>query len=442
MTAVGQGSTGSSSATVGGGGGGVVGPQNPVVLNVTTLTTNAAANSALSVIASTPTQNTTVYGGSAPASDGSQNSTIPAADSAVWVSNTSPVTLTNIAGTTNQVVYAGIGALNMTDVGQSDTIVAGGGNNTVSFSPSSMGSTFIGDGNNAISVAGAAGWVTSIFGTKSSADTIIGVPGGASGIYYASSAASSAFIDPGAHNATIVGTAGGIVNVSSVFGGIAFTGQLTVQNGTGSFTGGTAGGNVMESSTVGGTTLIGGGGGDVLTAQGIQDVLKAGPGGLGNVTLQGANTLGGDSFYAGATGTDVMYASTLAGSSLLLGDTFYASTSTATSTNPGVLYNGVTFEGAFIDLHTNAAGATTNTTASTVVGSGVGAAQFATIADFVAGKDKLVLTETAGESQTIGSTTVNGVAATTVTLGNGSVFTFLNAPHLSTSDIVIKTPSA
>jgi len=434
MAAVGQSGSGQSSVTVGGGGG--VGYAQTVSLNVTTLTTNTAANNALNVIASTPTANTTLIGGSAPASGGIVNTTIPASTGAVWVTNTSPVTITNNSLATDQVVYAGVGQLNMTDLGVADTVVAGGGSNTISFGASSSNSAFVGDGSNAISVAGAVGSVTTILGTTASADTIIGVAGGSAGIYYQSSGGATAFIDPGAHNATIVGTAGGVVNVSSVFGGIAFTGRLTVVDGTGSFVGGTAGGNVLESSSVGGTTLVGGGANDVLTAQGFMDKLYGGP---GAATLQGANTLGNDSLYASASSTDVMYASTIAGGGLAFGDTFYASTSTVTGTNPGTLYHGVTFEGAFIDLHTNAAGATTNSTGSTVVGSGVGAAQFATIADFVTGKDKLVLTETTNETQTIASTTVNGVAATTVTLGNGSVFTFLNTT-ISASDIV-KVPS-
>ena len=424
--------------TVSVGGGGSVGP-TPATLNVTTLTTNTAANAALAVIAATPTANATVIGGSTPAAYGATSTTIGVTATAVVVNNTSPVILTNSVGTANQIIYAGIGTLNMTDVGTSDTIVSGGGIGTITFSATSLNSQFRGDGTNTISVIGSSvaslAGVTSIYGTAASADTINGVAPGAAGIYYQAAIGSTALIDPGAHNATILGAAGA-TEVVSVFGGNAFTGTLSVSGGSGYFQGGSAGNNIMESSaTAAGTSLIGGGAGDVLTSQGYGDVLKAGS---GAATLQGANAIGGAFFYAGATGADVMYASTIAGGGLALGDTFYASTSTSTGTVSGALYHGYSFEGSFVDLHTNAAGANIGATGnSSVVGSGIGAAQFMTVGDFVSGVDQLVLTLSSGETYSIQSSTAGGVASSVVTVSNGTQFTFLGTT-INTHDILTR----
>jgi hypothetical protein len=421
--------TGAYSVTVGGGSG--QGVSSPVRLNVTTLKTNAVANAVLGLIDNTATGDTTIVGGTTPGTYGAMSLSLPTSITGVVINNASPTAVTLSGSGNGQVVYAGIGITTITAAGTNDTIVAGGGLNTINFTSASSVvpapglSEFVGDGQNLINVNDAAG-ITEIVGTSASADTIIGGSTGAAapgGIYYVSAAGSMAMIDPGAYNATIIGTAGGTETVS-VFGvgsnpAIPFTGALTVVNGDGYFQGGSNGGNSMESSTVGGTTLIGGGAGDVLESLGAGDVLKAG---LGLETLAGGGTLGADQFWAStSTATGLIAASTLTGTSQ---------------------YVGASVKGTFIDMHlpgtTQALGSSVEGTVSTVVGS----AQFATISDFISGTDKLVLNivGSASSSVTIGSgtTTTNSgpVAYSTVTTSNGSVFTFLGTT-VTTHDIKI-----
>ena len=439
-------STGPYSVTVGGGGG--LGLTTTALVNVTTLKTNSLANQALGIIANTPTSNTVLIGGSSPGSYGTTVTTIPASASVVVINNTDPTTVTNTSNANNQVIYAGIGTMSITDLGTSDTIVAGGGNDTFTFGLTSNNATLLADGSNTINVNASAG-NTTIYATSASSDTIVGssIAGGATGggIVYISTAGSAAFIDPGSHNATVIGTAGGVENVSSVYGGVPFSGSLSLIDGTGYFVGGSAGNNTMGSSTVGSTTLVGGGANDVLSSKGNGDLLMAGG---GAETLQGVSSVGGVTFRANNLGTDVMFANTIAGGGLNQGDLFYASNSTLigglSMSGP---YSGYQFEGSFIDLHTNSLNQSTNTTGSEVVGNAYGAAQFATIGDFISGPDKLILDATSSIMPTItpGSLSIGGnsVAETTVTTSNGSTFVFLGTSTISMSDIrVIPVPPA
>ena len=71
--------------------------------------------------------------------------------------------------------------------------------------------------------------------------------------------------------------------------------------GTGYFQGGSAGNNYLSTSTLASlATLIGGGSGDHLSANGVGDLLMAG---AGNETLAGLSTVGGNIFVTGATST-------------------------------------------------------------------------------------------------------------------------------------------
>lgn len=408
--------TGPYTVTVGGGGSGQ-GPAQKAVLNVTTLKTNSIANAALAAIGGDATGNTLLIGGSTAGGYGAMSVTVPAATLGIVINNTDPTAVTLPAAGTGQVVYAGIGITTITAAGASDTIVAGGGFNTINFTNTSTGSQFLGDGQNTINVNTASG-ATTIFGTSASSDTILGGSSGAStsgGIYYVSAAGAMALIDPGAHNATVIGTAGGTETVS-VFGSTAFTGTLTLVDGTGYFQGGSNGGNNMASSTVGGTTLVGGGAGDVLESKGKGDILQAGS---GLETLAGAGSIGGDQFWASSsTATGVLALSAL------------------TSGSP---YLGASIKGSFIDMHLNGASQALGSTVEGTVTASSGSAQFATISDFVSGTDKLVLNVLGGSSavtiatgtSVIGS---NSVAYSTVTTSNGSVFTFLGTT-VTTHDI-------
>lgn len=357
--------------------------------------------------------------------DGSRNVNLGALTNniqALMVSNTGTTTASNSRFIGNASVVAGQGGLTFTDNGGSTSIAVGGGTNAVTFSSNSTNAYFIGDGINTLTVATASG-TTSVYGTNASTDTITG----SGNIVYTSSASASAFINPGAANVTVFGAGGG--GSETVFGGAStntFSGMLTVTDGTGYFQGGTAGNNTMGSSSIGSTTLIGGGNGDVLSAKGVKDVLVAGG---GSSTLDGSHSTGGDSFWASSTGSSLMYG----GDSQ--GDTFYINNSTA---------QGVGFTGSFIDLHTGPnsqlRGLNSNVASTVNVGFANAGANYATVGDFVTGLDKLVLnTAITGANYTLSNGTMgNGttqIAYSTLQTSNGSLVTFYNAT-ITNNDIV------
>lgn len=344
---------------------------------------------------------------------------------ALTITNTGTTTVANSKFIGNESVIAASGGLTFTDSGASTTIIVGGGTNTINFGSGSTNATFTGDGANTLNLSTASG-ATSVFGTSASTDTIIGTAGTSSNVTYTSAAGASVFINPGAGNVTVFGTGG--AGTATVFGGSSvntFTGTLTVVDGTGYFQAGTAGGNNLGSSTVGSTTLIGGGGKDVLTAKGVKDVLVAG---AGTATLDGSHSAGGDSFFSSSSGTSLMYGGDFNG------DTFYTNTSTVVGTG---------FTGSFINLHTGPnsqlRGLNNNVAGTVAVGFSQNGANFATIGDFVSGVDKLVLnTAITGSNYTLTSGTLVGstgpIAYTNVQTTNGSLITVYNAT-LTNSDI-------
>jgi hypothetical protein len=420
-----------ASVTVGGGSGGI---SSSAVVVTTLQNTNVLAGqvaaAALGTITNTASASALVLSGNETVASPLSNST-----TAVLVENTAPTTLSNQIGASGQTIFTGTGGMTFSDYGVSDTIIAGGWINNITFETTSSNGVFLGDGINTITVAstvsggqsptviqgtstvagttvvgavtvgsGGAATVaagnTVIVGTASSVDTVTGTTVSGSGIYYQSALGAEAFIDPGAHNATVVGTLGG-TEVVSVFGGTvgtAFTGSLTVYNGDGYFQGGSAGDNVMGSSTIGSTTMIGGGAGDTITSNGYGDRLVSG---LGAETLQSANSVGGVSFYASVGGTTSIYmhsasVGTFGGNSVVGG-------------NPGL--KGWT-----------------------------SGAEKATVYDFISGTDKLVLySSVTGGSPVIttGTTVVGGTseAYSVVTTANGSTFTFLGTT-IHSSDII------
>ena len=118
----------------------------------------------------------------------------------------------------------------------------------------------------------------------------------------------NAFIEPGAGNILIIP---GSTGSATLFGGTAsfggktitapdFTGSATVFGGIGYYQGGTAGDNLLLSSTLSGvTTLIGGGNNDTLGSFASDNTLI---GGQGNEFLIGANTTGGGNDFISGNG--------------------------------------------------------------------------------------------------------------------------------------------
>lgn len=345
---------------------------------------------------------------------------------ALIILNTGTTNVGNLKEISNEFVVAASGGLIFNDNGASTSIVTSGGTNIVNFGTSSNNSVFVGDGSNTLNISTASG-ITSVFGTSYSADTIIGSAYAKSDVAYTSEENSSVFINPSAGNVTVFGNGG--LGSETVFGGSlinTFTGRLIVVDGTGYFQAGTTGNNVLGSSTVGSTTLIGGGGNDVLSAKGVNDVLVAGS---GSETLDGSYSAGGDTFWASSTGTSLMYGSAL------IGDTFFTNNSTVL---------GVGFTGSFINFHTtpNAQLRGLNSSIPNILAIGFSekSANYATIGDFISGVDKLVInTAVTGSNYTLTSGNLIGpsgsVLYTNLQTANGSIITIYNA-ILTNNDVI------
>ncbi len=401
----------------------------------------AAAANISSLITSSQATQASLNSGTAPtgtfiASIGSTVDTNVGPVTANNISTAVGFTINNLANTIasnsrfsfgNESVISGIGNLNFSDNAASTQIFAGGGNNTITFSSFSSNGSFTGDGANQIGVNTTSG-VTSVFGTAASTDTIYG-GSASSNIAYKSTAGSSAFILERNANLTVFGGAGGS---TTVFGGAnsgltspSGAGTLTVVNGQGFFIGGSGGPNIMSTSSIGGTTLVGGGNGDVLTSNGQGDIIS---GGSGLSTINASNSVGGDSLAGVQNGASVIYGSKS------IGDAIFLTNSSIT----GAL-NGTSYTGADIFLHTGASTALygLNSTVANIIYAGAPSAgmgaEKATINDFISGTDKLVLqTSVTGAGVTIAG---GAGGSTVVTTTNGSTFTFLNAP-IALTDIV------
>ncbi len=129
----------------------------------------------------------------------------------------------------------------------------------------------------------------------------------------------SAVINPGAARTTIIGDVGAS---ATLFGG---TGSVTVNGVAGSFTGGSAGGNQMFSSTVSGSTTLTGGAavgapGDSLGARGANQTLIAGNGNATLAAVQALGATGGSTFNVG-TGTSTVFGFEGGGSTVNVGGT-------------------------------------------------------------------------------------------------------------------------
>ncbi len=341
---------------------------------------------------------------------------------AVLINNTNTTSLANSRFSANETVVAGTGGLNFVDNGAFTVVNVGGGTNADTMA--GIGGTFSGDGTNTILVQTAnLGVASTILGTSASADTITGAPGSTGGIFY-KDGGGSALINPTGGNVTVFGGSGG---TETVFGGTtfingtivtapAFTGSLTVTDGTGYFAGGTAGNNFIASSTVGGSTLLGGGANDTLQAGGPNDQLYAGS---GISTLDGSNSVGHDTLVASNSAVTYMFGSKSEG------DTFFFGNSSAA---------GVGFQGTFIAAHTapNSGSVVDNLNTDVsntfVIGSGT---EYGTVYDFISGVDKVSISAAQGGFAIIAPTGA-GVPYQLET-STGTTISFLT--KITTSDI-------
>jgi serralysin len=210
----------------------------------------------------------------------------------------------------------------------------------------------------------------------------------------------SAMVNPGSANVTVFGgTSGGSVSVfgaNSLAGG---TGALSVFGGSGYFVGGSAGPNVMTTSTIAGaTTLIGGAGNDSLYGLGAGDILRS------------------------TSGKDLM-------ASYSSGDTLIAGTGTATMYGANTGNNTFVFDGAGTS---SAYGAYGNTTIpANLYTDSVGGGTI-TINDFRSGTDKFHIAD--GATITSNTFTTGGpISYSTVKLSDNTTITF-NYTQVKTSD--------
>ena len=211
-------------------------------------------------------------------------------------------------GTQNQQVIADNGGLTYNTGGGSGTIIAGDGANFIA-TPTIGGGRFAintGAGNDIIFAQSGANTVNagggvnlllirgndtiSLFG---STDIIVGSPGASPGntITATESGSGNVAIAPNNENLNFVGGAG----VATVFAGNG-SDTITLGTGGGIVAGGLGGNNVINGGAgAAGSTLFGGGNGDLLSANGFAITTLAA--GAGNETLTGANSSANNVFY-------------------------------------------------------------------------------------------------------------------------------------------------
>lgn len=150
-----------------------------------------------------------------------------------------------------------------------------------------------------------------IGGTSTVPVTVTGTPGSKVELLNQN----STFIEPGAGNFILIPGSTGTATLfggTRTFGGTshaapAFTGSATVLGGTGYYEGGSAGNNILFSSTVNGaTTLIGGGNNDYLASFASGDSLV---GGAGSDFMVGWNTTGSGNKFVSGGGSDSIFGS-------------------------------------------------------------------------------------------------------------------------------------
>lgn len=310
-------------------------------------------------------------------------------------------TLINYGGTANLTTDAGDYVV-LTKTGTASNVTAGNGALILT---SDLGGS---QGANTIGLnAGAKASV--VAGGNSTVAVTVNAAGG--DLFFVNQGAGSGVINPGNGNVTVVGNATDLGGRTTLFGG---ANAVVVSNGQGEFTGGTAGNNMMFSSTVAGSaTLTGGGSNDLLYSLGKDNLLIAG---AGSETLVARSAISneanrfivGNGFatvFGGGQGGNTYYFSGL-GSGLIDG---------RDETAPGV--------------------ATQNTYQE--FGSNPGGTHL--IGDFVTGVDKLITNGsdftvkffTAGET----GSPFGSAAGTQVLLANGTTYDFFDTGSDGKQDI-------
>ena len=189
---------------------------------------------------------------------------------------------TNLIGTST---VAGAGGYSIQTGSGNDTVVAFSGNNTVA----------AGAGNNLIGT-GTTGTTSNDLVFSAGNDTITG---GGVGTDTIIAGTGNTLVAPGSKSLVFLGTTG----AATILGGTG-TEAISLGTGGGQAGGGSRGGNILAGGTgTAGSTLFGGGNGDVLFARGsAQTVLVAS---TGNETLSGGASTGNNIFFTG-TGSDVL----------------------------------------------------------------------------------------------------------------------------------------
>ena len=290
-----------------------------------------------------PTDPAVIGGGVVTVGGGSNLGLLPSSYYALV--NASPGIVAAIGGPNTSVVSGSLGTLIYQNISSSAEIYLGGGNNLIkeafptsaaminvdagssnalgsghTIIDASLGSSTINvfanalvdviAGGNALVIAQPGNVVVGVTGPSTNPVTVMG--GANTSMIYIPDGGSS-FINPGAGNVVVIAGTGGS---ETVFGGSMmigdvpmtgdpFTGSATVFAGTGYFQGGSAGNNIMETSTLPGVaTLVGGGDGDLLNARAPDDLLVAGPGSALLFATQ--TTSEGDTFITGSGATTVI----------------------------------------------------------------------------------------------------------------------------------------
>ena len=214
------------------------------------------------------------------------------------------------AGGIGQMILSGGGDLTYNTGGGTGTVITGDGNNLigtpVSGNPSGSFSITTGTGNDTIIAATGANTVSAGAGNNftftgngtdtvnsSGTDTISGVGGAAGSQDTVFQTSGTILIGSFAKNLLFVGS-----NAAATV--LAGSGSYTVNGGQGAnlIAGGTAGNNFLGGGTGSvGSTIFGGGNGDVILARGsgTNEVIA----GAGNETLTGANSTGSNIFFTG-----------------------------------------------------------------------------------------------------------------------------------------------
>ena len=356
--------------------------------------------------------NTTLVGATRP------NSTVVAGDGSNLtfgnVATTSQVffgdsnsALINFKGTANLAVGTGNYVV-LTDTGATTNVTGGNALFVTSDIAGKSGTTNINTGSTNASVI-----------AQGSSTVPVNINATSGTLFLQSLGTSAAIINPGAAKVTVFGgtfdtttktfnTNGGKV---TLFGG---TGSSTVINGQGAFTGGTAGNNLMFTSTVAGSaTLTGGGTGDRLFGMGKGDLFIAG---AGSSTISARNPGAADNTFIVGNGFTTVFGAGQGGNTYL-----FSGLGSGLIDGRDETASGKAFQNTYAEFGTNGGG-------------------FHLIGDFVTGTDKLLIGANMTAAVTFftagqGSSPFGVVAGTQVKLSSGTTYSFFDTNSDGKQDI-------